>query len=252
MELRERFQLRKVNLHNELASRLEEMILAGQFPPGCSLPSEAELARQFGVSRTVVRDATRILAAKRLVEIKHGVGMLVTHSARHGFVEALLLLLRRQNSTLGDLVDFRMILEPEVAAVAAVRASEAQLEDIRRIFEESAELLRAGEYDRAMHKHLQFHIAIIRAARNPVLEALVDPITEMILSTHGPGEGEELSGYVQDHQAILEALQARDPERARAAMIGHFAYTSNDPNFQTWRNQPVDGTMMTGARTPSA
>ncbi len=92
-------QLNRNSLHEELANRLEELIVSAHWEVGQTLPSEREVAEQFGLSRSVVRDAMRILAAKGLVDIKHGVGAVVTQDGRLAFVELLDLLLRRGNYT---------------------------------------------------------------------------------------------------------------------------------------------------------
>ena len=116
--------LKRQTLAEQLADTLKEAILAGRWAAGEALPTEPELAAQFGVSRAVVRDGTRMLAARGLVEAQHGRGVFVTGSPVAAFSDALLLALRRAGATAWDVERFEQMVLPEVQAEAARQATD--------------------------------------------------------------------------------------------------------------------------------
>jgi len=116
--------VKKQTMAEQMAETIQESILSGELESGAVLPTEPELAEQFGVSRAVVRDATRILMARGLVEVQHGRGVFVTQAENEAFGEALLLALRRVGASAWDVEQFEQILFPEVIALAAGSASD--------------------------------------------------------------------------------------------------------------------------------
>ena len=123
--------IRPPRLHEAVEAYLEEMILAGEYQPGDSLPSEHEMANQLEVSRTVVRDAIRALTTKGLVEIRHGVGTFVTHSGREKLAQALALSLRRGDYSPWELYQVRRGLEMIVVELAVETATQEQITEMR-------------------------------------------------------------------------------------------------------------------------
>ncbi len=123
--------VKKQTLAEQVASTIKEAILDGQWQPGEALPTEPELSEAFGVSRAVVRDATRMLAAQGLVEAQHGRGVFVTESQVEAFGDALLLALRRDGATVWDVEQFEQMVFPEVCALAATAATKADIERLR-------------------------------------------------------------------------------------------------------------------------
>lgn len=109
-----------------MAEQLREAILAGAWNPGSALPTEPVLAEQFGVSRAVVRDATRIISAWGLVEARQGKGVYVSEDQAAGFGTALLLTLRRNGATVWDIEEFERLIFPEAAAMVAGRLKEVR------------------------------------------------------------------------------------------------------------------------------
>lgn len=119
-----------------MAEQLRESILAGAWNPGSPLPTEPELAAQFGVSRAVVRDATRIIASWGLVDSRQGKGVYVTADQAAGFGTALLLALRRDRATVWDVEEFERLIFPEAAAMIARRLNEVNIGLLRKRLEE--------------------------------------------------------------------------------------------------------------------
>ena len=222
-------------LAEQMADGLTEAILAGQWPAGAALPTEPELAAQFGVSRAVVRDATRMLAARGLVDAQHGRGVFVTASGVAAFGDALLLALRRAGATVWDVERFEQMVLPAVAAEAARHVSDVELDELRRLAAErdrvyadmerrywAAGTLPESELETFMAPYRAFFAALFAATHNAVWRLLAEPL----LRLRSPRQW--LSGDMTEeafiaHEAewfaaLLAAVASRDPEHAYAVV----------------------------------
>lgn len=123
--------VKRQTMAEQMAETIKDLILSGELEANANLPTEPELAEQFGVSRAVVRDATRILMALGLVEVRHGSGVYVTPVQNNAFSDALLLALRRSSATAWDVEHFGQIVFPHVVALAATVATAADIEAMR-------------------------------------------------------------------------------------------------------------------------
>lgn len=206
----------------ELAAQIADELSAGVLKVGDKLPSERELASRLGVSRPVVREVLRSLEERGLIEVSPGRGAFVREASMTDLVGPTDALYRRRNATPRDVVEVRAMIEPSAAALAADRHEPADLLDLERILERFAATEELG--DRARWD-IAFHAAIARASRNPVLETIfasIAPLTfELMLRSLGdPSVTREGVPY---HDEILDAIVAREPDRARAAMSGHLS-----------------------------
>ena len=224
-------------LHAHLVDALIPMIVRGELPSGSLLPAEPEMSARFGVSRSVVREALRVLGAKGLVDVRHGSGTRVTTSDRWDTLDpAVLAALRAAGPSAGgpsagvlhDLLEARTIVECEVAALAADRADAAQ----HAALEDALATMRASLDDppRYVTGDSAFHLTLLRAARNRVLERMAQPMHELLsyaqaLTDAIPGV---LSRALAEHEAIAAAVRRRDADGARAAMRAHLANTQRD------------------------
>ena len=216
-------QLKRNSLHEELANRLEELIVSAHWEVGQTLPSEREMAEQFGLSRSVVRDAMRILAAKGLVNIRHGVGAVVTQDGRLAFVELLDLLLRRGNYTHQQLLQARDFLEQSAAAVTALCATVAERERIGESLERYKEAIVMRQQAACVDAvHAEFHSSLVQATGNPVLIDLISPMVEISANVIRPliGHQDQWDDYLY-HQAIYDAIANGDAEESRLAVHRH-------------------------------
>lgn len=219
-------------LYEQIVKQIQNRMAEGLLHPGEQLPSERELAIQFGVSRTAVREAVKALREKGLVEIRPGRGTFVTDIAAStsGVVrDSLSLMLRSGLSNgLADLVQVRTMLEPEIAASAAAMASE---EDIWTL-QEAVEIMDRA-FDNAVvfvEADLEFHLALAKATQNRLIPVLIDPIMDLLREQRmrifqvrgGPGRGQ------YHHKQILEAVSQRDAEAARKAMAAHLQQVRDD------------------------
>lgn len=216
-------------LYQQIVQQIEESIVKGDLKPGAQLPAERELAQQFGVSRSAVREAVKTLAEKGLVEAYSGRGTFVTSGTSQGIRHSLDLLVKiGQAEGAEHLTVVREMFEPEIAALAATRAEEQHLALMR---EAIAVMDRAQlDGDAYIEADLDFHLALAEAAGNPIILSLVDSIvgllreqrTQSFYSGGGPENGQ------YHHRRILEAIERHDPEAAREAMRAHLRQVRND------------------------
>lgn len=216
MTLLERIPRRKVS--HEVREQLRDLVASGTFHPGERLPSERDLMEALGVSRTVIREALRGLEGLGFVTIRHGCGVYVADGAARvaGPVRQLASAARRAR-TPKDLVEVRLIVEPEVSALAAIRAT---ADDLRRL-ERDIEQFRAqvGRVRRPP-TDLRFHLDLCRATQNPMLLA----IGKWVIEFYAKSGQLPQSRDVQDHARIFDAVRRRDGGAARAAMRAHLEW----------------------------
>ncbi|HWQ14518.1 MAG TPA: FadR/GntR family transcriptional regulator [Roseiflexaceae bacterium] len=229
----DRFQAvaRESTLANRVAAEIERHIVGGRIHPGERLPSERELAEQFGVSRTVIREAVRVLAAKSLLEVRSGSGTVARAPTPRSVSQSMLLLLRTgQPLDHTKVQEVRRTLEIEIAGIAAERRTAEDLAVLETLLGEMEALLRAPERlpanrDRFTSNDVQFHAALARATHNELFVVLLDSIADVLLEVRRMGF--EVPGSHQDalayHQAIFEQVRAGDPPGAREAMSVHLA-----------------------------
>jgi GntR family transcriptional repressor for pyruvate dehydrogenase complex len=211
--------LQRPRLREKVTERLASWIVDGAFSPGEMLPPEGELATRLGVSRATVREAVKTLAARGLIEVRHGGGLLVGASSAAPVSDALALLLQRRRVGPEALLEARQLLEVEIAGLAAERATPADLAELE------AALADLGRDDRPLEAQIaadtRFHLALARAAHNPVYlavsEAVRAPLVESMRATY-PVDGGPARRQ-REHRAIFDAVRARRRAAARAHMV---------------------------------
>jgi GntR family transcriptional regulator, transcriptional repressor for pyruvate dehydrogenase complex len=211
----------KNRLVDRVADEIQRLITSGQLIPGTRLPPEREFAEQLGVSRPVVREAVHQLVAKGLLESKHGSGTTVRQVTREALVEPLGWIAQAHGATLDDLHDVRSILEIAIAKLAAAQASDVEIARLREIVGQ----MEGCKDDVAcfVGYDADFHQALSETTHNPLLAVLLDSVRDLMqqvrLQVHRhPAVYETV---VPDHEAIVAAVAARDPEAAARAMQRH-------------------------------
>jgi GntR family transcriptional repressor for pyruvate dehydrogenase complex len=210
-----------------VAERLLDQIRDGQLTPGDVLPPERELVQSYGVGRSSVREALRMLESRGLIESR-GDGAFAVSNLRNPFNQSLGLLLRIDQASYANLFEVRRILEGEAAALAASRRTAADVRAMESVVEEMDEGLSSEQ--RFINADLDFHMAIAAASGNPVLVHLMHAIRELLQrslssSYHIPGSPERA---VEMHRLILEAVAEKRPEDARQRMQEHVARVERD------------------------
>jgi GntR family transcriptional repressor for pyruvate dehydrogenase complex len=227
--------IRASRLYEQIVQQVEESIHKGALKPGDQLPPERELAEQFGVSRTAVREAVKTLREKGLVEAYPGRGTFITDGSSNTMKQSLHRMMRSGNEGFGFLAEVREILEPEIAALATTRADE----EVLAAMKEQVEVMDASKTDpdAYIEADLDFHLALAEAAGNPIILSLIDSIVGLLREQRmgifqvkgGPERGQ------YHHKKILEAIEHRDSAGAREAMKAHLKQVREDS-----RNAPSE------------
>ncbi|MEI3865597.1 FadR/GntR family transcriptional regulator [Microbacterium sp. CCNWLW134] len=213
-------------LQGRVIEAIGRAIIRGDYAPGELVPKEAELTEAYGVSRTSVREAMRVLAAKGLVDIRQKVGTRVRRTEQWNVFDADILRWHsdegRGESILRDLVEVRQIMEPEAARLAAGRAS---MEDLRRL-ETALGAMRAATADRESYAHadVDFHVAVYGASHNVLLRQFGAVIADFMYLSFSvqqqTASGEAVfAGDVEQHAAVLHAIHRGRGEQAAEAML---------------------------------
>lgn len=209
-------------------------VVNGVTAPGAPLPREADLARQFGVSRGVARECIRGLEERGLVSVKHGRGATVLSADRWNVLDpdvlTALLDAERGAPILTEYLQCRRILEIEAVALAAERAGEHELTALADAFARMCAcaeraLSNPAAEDLYHEADIAFHRAVIAATGNRALGNLTEPIHRAFDAARRPLARPErrIERSIPEHRRILSAIAARDPEGARAAMRDHLA-----------------------------
>jgi GntR family transcriptional repressor for pyruvate dehydrogenase complex len=227
-------ELAPVDRTSVLESVLEprEGLIFGGREPGEALPSEGKLAEALGVSRLTVREATRTLQARGLLEVTQGRRPRVAAPNGALLGDFFDTAVRRDPRALLDLLDVRRALEVHIATLAARRATKGDIADM----EMSIAAMRAGEGEsEAFHAaDVRFHENLAAASGNRMLvfliEALAGPLRESRLRSFAGhrARGGGVEDVVQQHQAILDGVEARSPKAAAQAMRDHLEQTERD------------------------
>lgn len=208
-------------LYEAVVNQIESLIISRQLSPGDAIPSERRLAELLGVSRSVVREAMRILERAGLIAIKPGRGAFVQDPSSQSISRPLSFLIRMRAGTIENCLEFRRHLEPEIAYLAAERRSEEDLRDMEFFLQE---MERDKEIPERFIEHDQaFHSALAESTGNPVfllvLDSTIDLLHEMRQKTMHISK--PFKRDRQEHTEIFERVRNRDADGARAAMIAH-------------------------------
>ncbi len=207
-----------------LAGRIIE---AAQSSSEVHLPTEQEVCEEFGVSKTVAREVMARLDGLKLVSVRHGRRMQLRPASDWNYLDPLMLELQDEKGVrrlVGELHEVRMLIEPEAAWRAATVAEPEQIEIMQRALEGMrTNLERPDEF---LEHDIAFHAEIVVSAQNRVISHLIDAIADLMrtsrqLTNLVPGG---LPHAVEDHAAVLAAIEAGDPERAREAMRDHILW----------------------------
>lgn len=220
---------RRRDLPDQIAEQLTEMIIEGVLPPGGALPTEAELAKRYGVSRAVVREAIRVLQTRGMVGVRQGVSSLVNPAERWEFGQPLTLMVRSDQWPLGDWVEVRKVLETEAAALAARRADKEAVTHIRAALERM-ETTGGAPSETYAAADIDFHLQIAAAAHNLPLAGLMAPL---LAPLHGRiveilrwPDAATWSNI--QHRKIFEAIARGDAAEAGAAMRHHLEHVAQE------------------------
>lgn len=216
-------------LYEQITEQIQNLIIEGTLRPGDKLPPERELAEQFGVSRTAVREAVKALHEKGLAEIQPGRGTFITNSTTDVIRDSLDFIVHVGLSNgVANLNEVRTLLEPGIAARAAEGVTEADIQTMERAIEAMDAAM--NDADAFAEADLEFHLALATATQNPLIPILLDPVVDLLrehrkrifLVDGGPQRGQ------YHHRRILAAIKAHDSEAAYQAMCDHLQQVLTD------------------------
>lgn len=215
-------KINKKSLGAQTEDELMKYILQEPIKTGEKIPNEFELAEKFGVGRSTIREAVKGLVSRGILEVRRGSGTYVINTNP------------LENDPLGfgkiedkyelalELFEVRLMIEPEIAALACKNASEEDLIHLKKLCDETEELYLGGHNH--IQKDIEFHTYIARCSKNQVVEILLPVIHTAVLTfanvTHRLLREETISS----HRAITSAIMQRDSVGARCAMIMHLTY----------------------------
>lgn len=208
-------------LYRQVVLKILQLTGSGEYPAGSRLPSERELAERFSVSRPTIREAVIALEAQGVVTVKTGSGVYVREQ------QSGVLSLGQLVSPF-ELVEARVYIEGEVAAIAASLISDDQLDVLEGLLKDMAEENIQDEAS-SSGADRKFHSVISEASSNQILGLFITQLWEAqeniskIREAHSAVCMKDMERRMAEHEAIFDALKSRDPNAARAAMRSHFA-----------------------------
>ncbi|WP_050180155.1 FadR/GntR family transcriptional regulator [Domibacillus robiginosus] len=225
-------QIKPKKIYEEVADTLLDSIRSGELQPGEKLDSVQQLAESFQVGRSAIREALTSLRAMGLIEMRQGEGTYVKAFEPGDIAFPLQSALLMNKEDLQQLMEVRKILETGIAASAALRRTETDLNAIKSALSEM--VTHAGDPERGEKADLAFHLAVAGAAGNTLLSSLMNHVSDMTAESmretrriclyEASATVEQLN---QQHEAILRAIQARKAEEARKAMATHLDYVES-------------------------
>jgi GntR family transcriptional repressor for pyruvate dehydrogenase complex len=217
-------------LYQGLARRLLAELVSGKYRVGDRLPAEREMAVEYGVSRPTVREAIIALEVQGFMEVRVGSGAYVRKLPDSADAPAF-------DVSAFELIEARMLVEGEAAALAATQLSEEELDQLETLLAAMAD--EAGGMPAQFEADRQFHLLIARGARNAAMRHLVEELWRMRGSSpesallHARARDAKITPVVDEHSAVLRALRARDAAGARGAMRAHLGAVLDHLLFTT-------------------
>ena len=212
--------IRRNKVYEEVAKQIERLILQ-KLQPGDKLPSERELAEMLQVSRSSIRDAIRSLELTGLVEPRQGAGTIVRERSAESIVNPFANALKRRQELVSELLDFRKMLEPPLAARAATHASPDEISEMEEILRRQEGKLSYGEA--AIAEDAEFHYSIALASGNSIVLKVLDILMDLLRDTRE--RSLQLKGRPErslaGHRRILAAIKRHDAGAAKDAMRRH-------------------------------
>ncbi|MDO4321031.1 MAG: FadR/GntR family transcriptional regulator [Lachnospiraceae bacterium] len=224
----EDFSVSRVNLYEQIADRLEDWILSNSFEGKEKLPSEQALADEFSVSRNVIREALKLLKARGLVESRNGTGSYITKPEATNLSDVISRMVAMDNINYEAIYEVRIILETAACRKAASVVTPEQLAEMEQLLEKLKN--RSISVKERRETDFAFHVAIARAAGNPLLEILVQTMKNVFIEMIEKGIFTEggIDDAIMRHANILNALKKHDPAMAEDAMYDHLAFSAKN------------------------
>jgi len=213
--------IKKAKVYEEIVAKIKDMVEKGRFKSGDQLPVERELAEVFRVSRSSVREALRSLETQGFIESRQGDGTYIASQPVESLVRPLASVILTEKDDQMELFEMRRMIEPDLAYLAAERATEEEIAMMEKVLALQEEQIARGEYGTDVDRN--FHHIMVRAARNKAILRITDNIIDLLAESREQYlqvEGRPQKSIMR-HREVLDAIRARDPERAEKCMLEH-------------------------------
>jgi DNA-binding FadR family transcriptional regulator len=213
--------IKKAKVYEEIVAKIKDMVEKGRFKSGDQLPVERELAEVFRVSRSSVREALRSLESQGFIESRQGDGTYIARQPVESLVRPLASVILTEKDDQMELFEMRRMIEPDLAYLAAERATEEEIAMMEKVLALQEEQIARGEFGTDVDRN--FHYIMARAAKNKALLRITDNIIDLLAESREQYlqvEGRPRKSILR-HREVLEAIRARDPERAEKCMLEH-------------------------------
>lgn len=212
--------IKKINISEQVFNQMKQQLLEGTWVAGQKLPSENELAEAFGVSRITVRQALQKLTVLGLIETRLGEGSFVKEFDPGTYMNAMIPAMYLSSSSVEEVLEFRLIMEAEIAGIAALKATD---EDIQKL-ESSLKKMEESRDDinRYTREDFRFHMILAEVTGNSLVVRLMELLTDILEATIKnvtQKVGDEIG--LKYHRLILEAIKEHDYQKAKNTMHDH-------------------------------
>lgn len=218
----------KSNLSEQIASSIEEMILTQKLKSGDKLPSEQQLADDFGSSRNMVREAMKTLKERGLVEVKNGSGVYITQPDAQTLGNVVNRLVTVGTASEYEVYEVRMALEVRSCSLAAEHAKDSDIQYLKElILAMESCYLNSGQW---AEKDYEFHAALADITGNSLFPEFIRPLLRTVhtISDTRPRSIRARLDGIQQHKVIVQAVEAHDAHEARLAMTAHLQHFLDD------------------------
>lgn len=209
----------KMTLSERAASLIAGYIVEKGLEPGSRLPNEMQLSQALNVGRSTIREAIRILVSRNVVQIMRGRGTVVTNKPGLADDPLGFQFVRNKEQLVVDLLEIRLIVEPRIAGLAAMRATDSDIARMKTLAVEFERQMATGRHDAA--KDVELHACIAQCSHNEVITSLIPIINQSIYSFSELADGRTFQESVDTHRAIVQAIEAHDAQTAESAMTRH-------------------------------
>lgn len=215
-------KMTKKPLGARIEDELMKYILQEPIELGQKIPNEFELAERFGVGRSTIREAVKGLVSRGILEVRRGAGTYVINTNTIEEDPLGLNKIEDKYKLALDLFDVRLMIEPEIAALACENATEEEMKKLKRLCDETEQLYLGGHNH--VGKDIEFHTCIARCSKNQVVETLIPVINTAVHTFANLTHRLLKQQTIETHRAITEAILRRDSVGARCAMMMHMTY----------------------------
>jgi len=226
--------IKNKRIYQQIVEQIRELIADGTLSPGDKLMSERAMAEELNVSRASIREAFSVLEMLGLIESRPGEGTFIKEVKEEMVLEPLALILASDVDNIFELIETRKVLEVESAALAAKRATEDDLENIKQVIDEMKEAINEGKLgDQADAK---FHFAVAKATHNQMFVRVMYTISDLLIQAIGESRKQLFKlkdnneTLYEQHKQVYKEIVNNNPQKAREAMYHHLETTRKELN----------------------